>query len=99
MAAIYSFNLTPPDVADYNFDNSNYQNATLYVPDAAVEDYKTTLIWRNFQNIQGFDPTGIKGIEADGNNKQDVYYDISGRKLNAPVKGLNIINGKKVIIK
>lgn len=99
MAAIYSFNLTPPDVADYNSDNSNYKNATLYVPDDAVEDYKTTLIWRNFQNIQGFAPTGIKGIEADGNNKQDVYYDISGRKLSAPKKGINIINGKKVIIK
>ena len=32
-------------------------------------------------------------------NKVDVIYDLLGRKLDAPQKGINIINGKKVIIK
>lgn len=54
--------------------------------------------WK-FDNIQGTDVTGIKDIEANGNNKQDVYYDLSGRRLSVPKKGLNIINGKKVIVK
>ncbi|MDE6146233.1 MAG: hypothetical protein K2F96_08140, partial [Muribaculaceae bacterium] len=26
-------------------------------------------------------------------------YDLSGRKLSAPVRGINIINGKKVLVK
>lgn len=32
-------------------------------------------------------------------NKEDVIYDLLGRKLDAPQKGINIINGKKVVIK
>ena len=31
--------------------------------------------------------------------KTDVIYDLLGRKLSAPQKGINIINGKKVVIK
>ena len=31
--------------------------------------------------------------------KKDVIYDLLGRRLDAPQKGINIINGKKVIIR
>ena len=99
MTTIFSVNPTPPNAKSRCFDESHYQNATLYVQKESLEAYKATDVWNNFQNIQGIDVTEIKGIEADENNKQDVYYDLSGRKLNAPKKGLNIINGKKVIVK
>ena len=89
----------PPNYGCTFFDDSHYQTATLYVPKVSLEAYKAADAWKNFLNIQGIDVTGIKGIEANGNNKQDVYYDISGRKLSAPKKGLNIINGKKMIVK
>lgn len=64
-----------------------------------MEAYKNAEYWKEFLHIKGFDPTGMKGIEADGNDKRNVYYDLNGRRLSAPKKGLNIINGKKVIIK
>ena len=32
-------------------------------------------------------------------SKEDVIYDLLGRRLNAPQKGINIINGRKVIIR
>ena len=99
LASIYSFNPFPPDLANENFSSTNYQNATLYVPDEAVEEYKTTYLWQNFMNIKGFDLTGIKDVGIDGDRQQNVYYDLSGRRLNAPQKGLNIINGKKLIVK
>ncbi len=42
--------------------------------------------------------TGINSIEAaPANTKADVIYSIDGRRLAAPAKGFNIINGKKVI--
>lgn len=42
--------------------------------------------------------TGIDSLEAaPANTKADVIYSIDGRRLAAPVKGFNIINGKKVI--
>ena len=42
--------------------------------------------------------TGINSLEATpANTNADVIYSIDGRRLAAPVKGFNIINGKKVI--
>ena len=42
--------------------------------------------------------TGINSLEATpANTNADVIYSSDGRRLAAPVKGFNIINGKKVI--
>ena len=42
--------------------------------------------------------TGIDSLEAaPANTKADVIYSIDGRRLAAPARGFNIINGKKVI--
>lgn len=61
--------------------------------------YQEADVWKDFWNLQEFDPTGVEAIKADGKKANAVYYDIQGRKLNAPKKGLNIINGKKVLMK
>ena len=42
--------------------------------------------------------TGIEGVEAD-QNVEKVIFSIDGRCLQAPVQGVNIINGHKVIVK
>lgn len=42
------------------------------------------------------DPTGINNIE---NTKGDnTYYDLTGRKIAKPVKGIYVKNGKKVVV-
>jgi len=44
------------------------------------------------------DATGItqfRTIDRDGSQR---IYDLGGRQLSAPVKGVNIINGQKVLI-
>ena len=42
--------------------------------------------------------TGINYVEnSDGT--LDVIFDISGRRIEMPKSGINIINGKKVIVK
>lgn len=44
--------------------------------------------------------TGITDVEANADkNSQQVIYDLTGRRVNQPAKGLYIINGKKVFIK
>lgn len=43
--------------------------------------------------------TGIKNLTVDKLNKNTGVYNLQGMKLRAPQKGLNILNGKKVIIK
>lgn len=51
-------------------------------------------------NFYGFDDgtTGIESIE-NGKWKIDNYYDLSGRRVEKPTKGIYIVNGKKVIVK
>lgn len=43
--------------------------------------------------------TSIKNLAVDKLNKNTGVYNLQGMKLRAPQKGLNILNGKKVIIK
>jgi hypothetical protein len=53
-------------------------------------------------NVKGFalDFDSVDAIKSlfngDGNN---VWYDLSGRRVNQPTQGLYIVNGKKVIVK
>ena len=51
---------------------------------------------------EGTDPAiGIKGVELDDNTivAAKGIYNLAGQKLAAPVKGFNIINGKKYFVK
>ena len=42
--------------------------------------------------------TGINTAQNKMNSSSD-FYDLQGRKVKSPVKGLYVVNGKKVIIK
>ena len=43
--------------------------------------------------------TGIRTIYPVENRSMEKVYDLGGRRLNHPKQGINIVNGKKVIIK
>ena len=44
--------------------------------------------------------TGIETIENSKNSTEDgVYYDLQGRRVENPTRGVYIVNGKKVVIK
>lgn len=43
------------------------------------------------------DVTGIEQLRTIDSDGIERVYDLNGRQLNAPVKGINIINGKKVM--
>lgn len=101
LTSIYLLNATPPAADGESFDDNSYRNATLYVPMEAVETYRTMEPWKNFTDIQGVDMSGIKDakVTATTATSPHIYYDLNGRKLNEPKTGLNIINGKKVMVK
>ncbi|MBQ8713676.1 MAG: hypothetical protein IJ552_00550 [Prevotella sp.] len=58
--------------------------------DAAPEAHELTLIF-------GDDVTGIQNVKVG--TEDNVYYDLQGRRVLYPKKGLYIVNGKKVILK
>lgn len=45
-----------------------------------------------------YETTGIKGVKVNKNEDTRIF-DLQGRRLQKPQKGINIINGKKVIVK
>ena len=55
------------------------------------------------QFVMSFDDeetTSIQTINVTPNSQQDApVYNLNGQRLSAPQKGINIVNGKKVIIK
>ena len=98
LTTLYTLNTTPPSVDSSNFTNNQYMTLSVYVPQEALEAYQSADTWKNFWNLQGFDATGIGSVKPTNENGKAVYYDLNGRRLNAPRHGLNIVNGKKVMV-
>ena len=95
LTSVTSLNSTPPSMVSNTFDN---YAAMLQVPIGTKTKYQKTIYWRNFKNIVEIDPTGIQSITLDKDKKSPVY-DLNGRRLESPQKGINIIGGKKVVVK
>ena len=96
---IYSHATTPPVCKNYAFDETIYLSSSLYVPKGSLSAYQSADVWKEFLNTKEFDPAGINNITLNKGNRGKFIYDLNGRKLNAPQKGINIINGEKMIIK
>ena len=53
----------------------------------------------DFNIDEGGDVTAISGIEIMRNGENETFFDLQGRRVAQPSKGLFIVNGKKVIVK
>ena len=87
----YVMNTTP---VEFYYTTFHTYSATLYVPVGTKEAYEASG-WGLFENIVETDYTGIKELEVDG--VKEVFYDLNGRVVEKPVKGVYIRNGKKFI--
>ena len=80
------------------FSGNTFNNATLYVPVGTKEKYQATDGWKDFVFIEESDLAGINVVEDTKNNNTTIY-DLNGVRLSEPQKGINILNGKKVVVK
>jgi hypothetical protein len=84
---------------DTPFDVSLIASATLHVPKASLKTYQKTSPWSKFGTIVAItqdDVDGIGNAQCSMLNVQSVY-DLNGRRVTNPGKGLYIKNGKKVL--
>ena len=92
-------NPIPVAIGHYTF--SNRANATLFVPAGCVPSYQAANLWKEFKNIVEIgDPNDMKVVVSDEDMKKDIpIYDINGMRLKSLKKGINIINGRKIMAK
>ncbi len=84
---IFSYCMTPPACEDGAFYGC--YAARLMVPEGTYYDYLVANEWYKFDKIQEI--AGVEGVEADNNVVEIARYDIYGRQLTEPTKGINII--------
>ena len=80
-----------PTCRNDTFYNVDYANCTLYVPTVAVEYYRQTYPWSRF-NIVGYDFAGMAEVSSVS---PAVAYDLQGRRVSNPRRGIFIVNGQK----
>lgn len=75
--------------------------ATLYVPAASLNAYKTAYPWSDFSKILPVEPTAVKEMKSDETSVTDEdapIFDLMGRRLSEkPAKGYYIQGGKKYL--
>lgn len=93
--------ITPPNLEDENYISQlTYANLPVYVPKGSLAAYQAANGWKNFWDIREYDETtGISAVKTRPQETGHNYYDLQGRKLREPQKGINIIDGKKVLVK
>ena len=79
------------------FSGDVYSNACLYVPEGRKFAYEKTTPWDKFYIVE-MDFTGIDEMESQVSD-ENVYYDLGGRRVENPTRGIYIVNGKKRLIK
>ena len=109
---VYCYAENVPNTDSDAFKNSPVGSATLHVPEGSLQEYKTSSPWRGFGTIVGLTQDMIDGIREIKNesftptlsNGEGDCYDLNGRMLAAPQKGINIIrysdgSTRKVMVK
>ena len=96
---IWCYATTPPSACYTSFGSVETWNVLLVVPEGSYELYKAHEVWRQFW-IET--PTGIRQIgngQQTTDNGQQIIYNTAGQRLNKMQKGINIVNGKKMLVK
>ena len=81
------------------FEGIDFEACTLYVPIGSEQKYREAEGWKLFTHIVGVeDPSGITTVQTE-QNANGAVYNLSGQRLATPKKGLNIIGGKKIVVR
>ena len=83
----------PPIIAEDTFSNTSYYLTILYVPKGTLAFYQAANIWKNFWNIQEYEPTSIEDIETEETNFTISSNGISFTNANNSTVAIYSING------
>lgn len=81
-----------------DLSNSSEENVCTTIQVNVAKGKGWRVLTSSGEDYEGSDPTGIQNIALDKETKAPVY-DLNGRKIIEPNKGINIVGGKKVVVK
>ena len=91
--------IAPLEITAKAFENSNFQNATLYVPIDGEDAYKTAAVWKDFKEVLVFKKTTIdsQGVRYTANDDRKTCY-VSGHEdtYGATIEIPETFGGRKV---
>lgn len=93
---VFGFNTADPSIYGfYNLasDTSVPAGKAYLETTAALSAARVAIVFEDEE------ATGINAVNGEGSTVNGSFYDLQGRKIAQPTKGLYIVNGKKVIIK
>lgn len=94
------YRANPPMIGMEVFDESSLVTGShvFYVNKESISDYKNTKGWDKLYYGDIDDVSGVEEVKT-AEKQSPYYYDLQGRRLINPTKGLYIHNGKKVIVR
>lgn len=96
--AIYCNANTPPACFNESTFHGIDRSIPVYVPHSSIELYKSANSWSQFCNFIETD-TKVEELQFHQQHHNTIIYDLSGRQVETPTKGIYIINGKRILIK
>lgn len=105
LETIVSQAITPPRLNSYNLSENQKASLKVYVPKGSLAAYQAADVWKEFWNIEESDEaTDINTAKSDRAATIVGVYTLSGEKISAPRRGINIIKMgdgtvKKVIMR
>ena len=96
LTSITCYATVPPSCVAWAFDCVE-SSIPIYVPANSISDYQDAKEWRNFTNFIGIE-SGIDNAQFTIKNSR-MNYDLHGRRIESPTKGIYIDGCKKVLIK
>ena len=77
-----------------------WDNVILFVPRGTKDLYQNTKGWRLFKQIIEMDqqPTSVLEMKQETEKSKQIY-NMEGRRLFNPQKGVNIMNGRKILVR
>lgn len=92
---------TPPDISSAIFN----KNVEIHVPEGYKAAYESIAGFSSFTIIddvkvtENAETTGIATLNSNLSSLNSKIFTLNGKRISAPRKGVNIVNGKKIILK
>ena len=87
------------NIGFYKFDNNGTTTITLGANKAYLDTTAPTPVKGFVLNFDDADPTTISTSLFEREGAGVSLYNLAGQRLSKPQKGVNIVNGKKVVVK